>query len=96
MQTLTSWKDIAVYLDKSVRTVQRWENEAGLPVRRAGAASSKGPVFAIAEEIDAWVRTRPISLTSDAALRDEIERLRRENEELRERLRIYEPLTSAA
>ena len=31
---LESWKDIATYLDKDVRTVQRWEKDAGLPVCR--------------------------------------------------------------
>jgi hypothetical protein len=30
----TSWKEIAAYLGKSVRTVQRWESEFRLPVRR--------------------------------------------------------------
>ncbi len=31
---LDSWKEIAVYLDRDVRTVIRWEKEEGLPVRR--------------------------------------------------------------
>jgi hypothetical protein len=30
----TSWKEIAKYLGKGVRTAQRWEHEAGLPIRR--------------------------------------------------------------
>ena len=30
---LDSWKEIATYLKKEVRTVQRWEKSAGLPVR---------------------------------------------------------------
>ena len=32
---LTSWKQIAEYLHKSVNTVQRWARE-GMPVRREG------------------------------------------------------------
>src|ERR1700720_4403293 len=31
---LVSWKEIAVYLGREVRTVQRWENTEGLPVHR--------------------------------------------------------------
>jgi hypothetical protein len=31
---LTTWKEVAAYLGKGVRTVQRWEAELGLPVRR--------------------------------------------------------------
>jgi hypothetical protein len=51
---LTSWKEIARYLNKGVRTVQRWERELGLPVRRP-TRRSKGVVFALAEEIDQWL-----------------------------------------
>ena len=28
---LASWKDIAQYVGKGIRTVQRWERELGLP-----------------------------------------------------------------
>ena len=31
---LDSWKEIAAYLGRGVRTVQRWEREEGLPVHR--------------------------------------------------------------
>jgi hypothetical protein len=50
---LNGWKDIAAYLDRGVRTVQRWEKEFGLPVRRLGPGRSEG-VFAFAHEIDVW------------------------------------------
>jgi hypothetical protein len=51
--TLTSWKEIAAYLGKGVRTVQRWEQRFGLPVRRP---SLNGHViFAIPQELDAWI-----------------------------------------
>ena len=33
-ERLDSWKEIARYLNRSERTVQRWERESGLPVRR--------------------------------------------------------------
>ena len=35
---LSSWKDIAKYMGKGVRTVQRWERHLGLPVRRPNGA----------------------------------------------------------
>src|SRR5512142_432845 len=54
---LTSWKEIANYLGKGVRTVQRWENDAGLPVRRP-QGGVKHVVFAVPEEIDEWVRSQ--------------------------------------
>lgn len=52
--TLTSWKEIAAYLGKGVRTVQRWEQRFGLPVRRPSANSHI--IFALPSELDAWVQ----------------------------------------
>jgi hypothetical protein len=52
-QLLTSWKEIAIYLSKGVRTVQRWERELGLPVRRP--AQSRHIVLATTSELDGWV-----------------------------------------
>ena len=54
---LTSWKEIAHYLGKGVRTVQRWEAEFGLPVRRPKSKSHHA-VLALPEELDAWVRSQ--------------------------------------
>lgn len=51
---LGSWKEIAAYLRKGVRTVQRWEQQLGLPVRRPDVAA-KGMVFASPEELDKWL-----------------------------------------
>jgi hypothetical protein len=50
---LDSWKEIASYLRKDVRTVQRWEKSLGLPVRRL-AQGKLGAVFAYKHELDAW------------------------------------------
>jgi hypothetical protein len=54
---LTSWKDIARYMGKGVRTVQRWEQDFGLPVRRP-CGSSKKAVLARPRDLDAWVALR--------------------------------------
>lgn len=53
---LNGWKEIAAYLGRSVRTVQRWEKDFGLPVRRFGLSKPES-VFAIPREIDAWLET---------------------------------------
>jgi hypothetical protein len=50
---LEGWKEIAAYLRKGVRTVQRWEKELGLPVRRRGTGRGE-VVFAIPSELDEW------------------------------------------
>ncbi len=52
-----SWKEIAVYLGKGVRTVQRWEQLFGLPVRRPGD-QIKGPVQVTRQELDRWLNER--------------------------------------
>jgi hypothetical protein len=52
---LTSWKEIAGYMGRGVRTAQRYEREFQLPVRRL-PGKSRGAVIAIAEDIDAWLR----------------------------------------
>ena len=58
-QFLSSWKEIAKYLGKGVRTVQRYEVQFGLPIRRP-AARSRASVVATRAEIDAWVAACPI------------------------------------
>ena len=52
-QRLDSWKEIAAHLGRRVRTVQRWEREEGLPVRRH-AHRRRGTVYALVDELDAW------------------------------------------
>ena len=55
-QALTSWKEIAAYLGKGVRTVQRWESDFGLPVRRPNSRE-KGTVYVSRQELDQWLAT---------------------------------------
>ncbi|HEY3380787.1 MAG TPA: hypothetical protein VGK32_03405 [Vicinamibacterales bacterium] len=59
---LNGWKDIAEYLAKCVRTVQRWEKEYGLPVRRIGRAGGE-IVFAFPAELDAWRAAQSARMT---------------------------------
>lgn len=66
---LTCWKDIARYMGKGVRTVQRWEQDFGLPVRRPLGASKKA-VIARPTDLDAWVALRCASRTRQPASQD--------------------------
>jgi Tol biopolymer transport system component len=54
---LESWKEIAAYLGKGVRTVVRWEATEGLPVHRH-THERRSSVFAYPWELDAWLESR--------------------------------------
>jgi TolB-like protein/Flp pilus assembly protein TadD len=54
---LDSWKEIAAYLKREVRTAQRWEKNEGLPVHRLHH-EKLGSVYAYKSELDAWWRDR--------------------------------------
>jgi hypothetical protein len=90
---LSNWKLIGRYLGKSVRTVQRWERELGLPVRRAHGGP-KSAVIAVPAEIDAWVQARKLHAEEAGPSKPEqmmlllqtVRELRAENEKLRRRL----------
>lgn len=53
-QLLSSWKEIAAYLGRTIRTCQRLESAMGLPVHRLDG-SPKAHVFAYRNELDAWM-----------------------------------------
>ena len=62
---LDSWKEIAAYLRRGVRTVRRWERDEGLPVHRH-VHRVLGSVYAFKSEIDRWQQTggrRPATFT---------------------------------
>ena len=55
---LDSWKAIADYLDRDIRTCSRWEKQLGLPIHRIDDRSSRSKVFAYKSEIDEWLREK--------------------------------------
>jgi TolB-like protein/tetratricopeptide (TPR) repeat protein len=55
-ERLDSWKEIAAYLGRDVRTVQRWAKTGHLPVHRI-PGGERPRVFALKVEIDAWLET---------------------------------------
>ena len=78
----SSWKEIAGFLGKGVRTVQRWEKTHGLPVSRPiGCASNV--VFAKEEELVRWMRNQD---AHDTAVADSAEAQFRQFQECLDRL----------
>ena len=55
---LNSWKEISYYLDRNVRTCQRWKIELKLPVHRIDKNSQHSKVFAYKSEIDQWLKEK--------------------------------------
>jgi TolB-like protein/lipopolysaccharide biosynthesis regulator YciM len=58
---LNSWKEIAAYLKRDVRTLHRWEAEEGLPIRRH-LHKKRGSVYAYRSELEAWWGERRVRL----------------------------------
>jgi TolB-like protein len=52
-ERLDSWKAIATYLNRDIRTVQLWEKHEGLPVRRHHHIG-RATVYAYTSELDCW------------------------------------------
>jgi Tol biopolymer transport system component len=56
---LDSWKAIAAYLGRDVKTVQRWEKLEGMPVHRHLHARI-GSVYGFRGELDTWIQSRKL------------------------------------
>ncbi|MGC2744236.1 MAG: helix-turn-helix domain-containing protein [Candidatus Angelobacter sp.] len=61
---LNSWKEIATYLGRGVRTVQRWESELQLPIHRP-RGKNRSAVVAFRKELDDWLRATPLQRADD-------------------------------
>jgi hypothetical protein len=77
---LSGWKDIASYLGKGVRTVQRYERDLRLPVRRP-AGKLRGSVLTTKSDLDGWVLAsalrKPIDVPSQGIdLQTRIDRMK--------------------
>ena len=64
---LDSWKEIAAYLKRGVRTVRRWEHEEGLPVHRQ-VHRVLGSVYAFKSEIESWRQTSRNKSSKDSSV----------------------------
>lgn len=63
-ERLDSWKEIASFFGRQVRTVQLWEKSEGLPVRRQHH-KKLGSVYAYRRDLDAWWTARSRIRTAD-------------------------------
>ena len=79
-RVFSSWKEIAAYLGKGVRTVQRWEAELELPVHRP---SDQGIVLAYESELQQWAKRKADRL--NPAVNHSAGKPRTESHEVRER-----------
>lgn len=61
---LDSWKEIAQYLKREVRTVQRWEKRDGLPIHRL-QHDKLGSIYAFKSELETWMAQRDPWLERD-------------------------------
>lgn len=59
---LNSWKEIAGYVGRGVRTVQRWEHDLGLPVHRP-MGKDRSAVLAFPAELEQWLMNTPVRAT---------------------------------
>lgn len=86
MAVLNGWKEIAGYLGRGVRTVQRWHNATGLPVHRP-IGHKRSSVVAMSEELDAWLKaTSAREMPEVEELRARVAALEAENLELKRRI----------
>ena len=60
-----SWKEIASYLGRDIRTVWRWEKERGLPVHRV-PGDGRRAIFAYQSEIEAWLKAQRTAVLESA------------------------------
>jgi TolB-like protein/Tfp pilus assembly protein PilF len=66
---LDSWKEIAVWFDRSEKTVRRWEEREGMPVHRQ-LHDKRGSVYAYPEELRNWRESRQLHDTTETELPD--------------------------
>jgi len=56
---LNNWKQIAQYLGRGVRTVQRWEQDLRMPVHRP-RGKTRSAVVAFTHELEDWLSRTPV------------------------------------
>ncbi len=71
-EILDSWKAIADYLNRKIRTCYRWEKELGLPVYQIDNDSSRSKVFAYKSEIDQWLKKRTKAVKKKSSLKNSL------------------------
>src|SRR4051794_33051902 len=93
---LNGWKEVAAFMGRGVRTVQRWES-LGLPVRRPHGRA-RSAVVASGDELAAWFAATPqreLAGISElqatvANLQSRVDQLEEENATLRLQIAMVE------
>jgi hypothetical protein len=85
-QLLNSWKEIAAYLGRGVRTAQRWERDLRLPVRRP-RGKDRSAVIAFTNELDCWLKT---SQHHSRMMNPRLSSVIEESKQLRENAKVLE------
>jgi predicted DNA-binding transcriptional regulator AlpA len=57
---LSSWKEIARYVGRDVRTIQRWERDREFPIHRP-AGKLRSSVVALIPEIEGWMKKKNLA-----------------------------------
>ena len=65
---LSSWKEIAQFFGKGVRTVQRWEKTLSLPIQRPPGAPSN-VVLARTSDLEAWMHRSESAAPNEMAVK---------------------------
>ena len=92
-EMLNSWKEIAAYLGRGVRTVQRWERELRMPVHRIGKGP-RSPVYATVAELRFWLSTSGVSRAQTHEVK--IEPIRRGNNAIEDSHRLLSSVHALA
>jgi len=64
-QVLNGWREIAHYLGRATRTVQRWERDLGLPVHRPRGRDHSA-VLAFPGELESWLHQTAMRSPNDS------------------------------
>ncbi len=91
-EVLSSWKDEAAHLGKSVRTVQRWETELGLPIHRPNKRQQR-IILAYPDELKQWVGAKLIAHKADGDVSHQ--RLEKNTSQLAAQMRRLQVLSEA-
>ena len=68
---LDSWKEVANYIGKDVRTAMRWEKTRGMPVHRI-PGGTRSSVYAFISELDTWLQIKePETRSTDLDIRSQ-------------------------
>src|SRR5690348_1413647 len=90
-QILNGWKEIATFMGRGIRTVQRWE-ALGLPVRRPHGRP-RSAVMAYTGELHTWMLNTPLrDADPNAEWKARVAQLEEENAALRLQLRLLHKL----